>query len=250
MGMRRKVSPLPEGANKGYCYNPYDQSDAMTHISQCSQNNEQDFLYDGQEFVSEHNNLLHYPLAGQVAFYAFPEDAYPEPTPTAEKSEMSRLFFGQLPYDITDMEIAWLCGEFARGSQAFYNERILKKGGPVNKRMPTGCVHTYCDERDAELLVMFLNKRVLFDDSGIWYAENEEQYNAMHNYCQYLKANPACRPADRPYQPVVVQTAHSTYIPNLRQLQQEAAMSNNSNSPQSVAVAHSRPNTPPPPYQF
>jgi len=217
MGYARRMStsPVPEGAC--YCHDPYSRENPFKVVNAAP-----------PQYTAP-TDMIHPALVGKVSFMPFPTMAYPVPSPVEylEKADMSRLFLGQLPYGVTDMELAWLFGEIAHGSQGYYTERIMKKSqvAASKQRMPTGCIHTYCDPRDVPMMIEALNKRVLFDDCGIWYAASPAQYRALHEYCKRMKDDASLRPADRPYQPVVVQEAHSTYVPNERDKRANATRS-------------------------
>lgn len=232
MGIRRNSAAQDTVTCGCYRYDPYNKVSAIVAVTSTASAASTP-RNGAAATATDLPPLLHAELTGKVAFYAFPTEAYDAAPLVAPKEQLARVFFGQLPYSVTDMELDWLCGTFARGAQVAHSERIVKKS-PTNatKKMPTGCVHTYCDPRDVQLLIDLLDKRVMFDDCGVWYAENATQKAALDAYCLKLKENAALRPADRPYQPVVVQPATSTYIPNLNARRRSPAT------------------TPPPPYNF
>lgn len=216
MGIRRasstQVPPEHRHPLACYRYNPYSSTEARVAVIAAAQTSARDFAATATPPPA----MLHAALMGKVAFYPFPEEAFPVPAAPAPKELLARVFFGQLPYAVTEMELAWMLHTVAAGAQAFHHERIVKKSvRDATKKMPTGCLHSYCDPREVEALIEAVDKRVLFDDSGVWWAEDAAQRAAMEGYCLAMKENPALRPADRPYQPVVVQPATSTYIPNL-----------------------------------
>lgn len=217
--MRRAVcSSMPDHAHEGtlYRFNPYSITDSRVPVFAAA-------ATAAREAVAAASTppppaMLHSQLIGKVAFYPFPDEAFPVAPAPAPKERLARVFFGQLPYAVTEMELAWMLHTVAGGAQTFHHERIVKKSArDATKKMPTGCLHSYGRPDEIEALIEAVDKRVLFDDSGVWWAEDAAQKAAMDEYCLMLKHNPALRPADRPYQPVVVQPATSTYIPNLHQ---------------------------------
>jgi hypothetical protein len=151
-------------------------------------------------------------LAGRVEFVEYPQLAPVPPSPCGvARPEMRRLFVGQLPYKVTDEQLDWVCASFG-GARVHFAERITRD--VRGRRQLTGCVHVYvpCDE-DAARLVVGLHKRLLVDNTGVWYARTAAQAAALGAYTAGLKADRALRPAGMPYDSVVVQPATSTYDP-------------------------------------
>ena len=158
--------------------------------------------------------MLHPSLYGRVSFHPFPSRSFECPAePDARpKADLLRIFIGQLPYDVSDMELRWLCWTFA-GAHVHNPERILKHDWKTGKRLPTGCVHVYCTPESARRLMSFMHKRVLVDDNGVWFARDESEMLMMRDYCGALKQERYSRPNHRPYGSIVVQEALSTFVP-------------------------------------
>lgn len=182
---------------------------------------------------------LHTELEGRVRFVPYPAEGVEVPATTAPREKLARLFIGQLPYGVTDMQLAWLCCVVADQRPVFNIERIIKWN---NGHQPKGCVHAYCNQEDADYLIATLNRRVLVDDVGVWYAEDEAQRMALENYCAEMKTDPRKRFRERPYQPVVVQRAMSTFV-----LRRSAATSPVTPQPPAYPFAAMPPPPPPPP---
>lgn len=153
--------------------------------------------------------VLHTALYGLVDFIPYPSETYPIHQTATPREHLVRVFVGQLPYRVTEMQLSWLCDTIATGAHLYNMETIVKKTGIKGKRLPTGCVHAFAHPEDVDFLVAALSFRVLFDDVGIWYASDDAQMAALHEYCNAMKHNEVMRFRDRPYQPVVVQFATS-----------------------------------------
>jgi len=151
---------------------------------------------------------LHGALHGHVSFLPFPTESFAIPQTSCPREKMTRLFIGQLPYDFTDMELSWLVFHVCGGHAVFHIERIVRwRAG----RKPSGCVHAYCFPADADALLVGLNDRLLFDDTGVWVSRNETEMRHLGRYCAAMKADPTLRPTQCPSQPVTAQLATSDY---------------------------------------
>jgi hypothetical protein len=151
------------------------------------------------------NGTLYHSLRHSVRFIPYPTEKFSAKTPSVQKRRMTRLFFGQLPYGVTDMQLQWLAFRLA-GTNLHYIERIMRKGLRGTK-IATGCVFAYAEPTDALELIRQLNKRVLIDDTGVWHAENQGQQRTLDEYCGWLRERPGDRHPDRPYSTMVVQCA-------------------------------------------
>jgi hypothetical protein len=156
---------------------------------------------------------LHMTLAGKVSFMPYPSDGFFVAPPTMHKDHMTRVFIGQLPYNVTDMQLQWLCATFSNGGGVYFPERIMKRDETRGGKVPTGCIHAYCEPYVAYALQEALHKRVLIDDTGIWFAQNAAELEKLHDYCTTMKNNRRKRFQHRPYDSVVVQEATSTFVP-------------------------------------
>jgi hypothetical protein len=214
----RHVSPDPELANgavaKAYRHDPYSYRGTV-------------FLFDdadccdgplgGPAREDAHDatmrppaGTLHPSLWGRVSFVPYPTAAFRPPTPPAEGAELVRVFFGQLPYFVTDEQLSWLCYTFGDGSAVAFIERITKKQSN-GERLPTGCVHAYATPAAVYAMEALMHKLMLIDDTGVWHAQSDEEYYALKAYVGAMKADRSKRVQGRPYDSVVVQLATSTY---------------------------------------
>lgn len=155
----------------------------------------------------------HTTLWGRVSFVPYPATEFrpASPTPPAE-GELVRVFVGQLPYFVTDMQLAWLCHTFGGGSAVFYPERIMKKQ-PNGERLPTGCIHAWVAPEAVEAMAAGMHKRMLVDDTGVWHAQTRDEFDVLKEYIADMKVNKHHRVPNRPYDSVVVQLAVSTFVP-------------------------------------
>ena len=176
-----------------YRYDPYNVSSSVKFLT------------------SSQVPTLHLNLVGHVTFVPYPHCTIPLPQPQCHKHDLVRLFMGQLPYSNTDEQLQWLSDTFANGAPLFHTERIIK----WKEQQPKGCVHTYCYPEHATEIMGALHKMVLVDDSGVWYASSVAEHVHLEAYCALMKKDKSLRFRDRPYQSVVVQTAHSTFVPRL-----------------------------------
>jgi len=161
---------------------------------------------------------LHRGLHGRVPFvpypaaqFALPADAREAPAPgDLERGALTRVFFGQLPYGVTDMQLGWLCYTLGAKCVVVHPERITKRQPKIGgKTLPTGCLHAYATPRAVEELCGRLHKSVLVDDTGVWFAQRAAEKAELRAFCDKLKTDPN-RPAGRPYDAISVERAIST----------------------------------------
>ena len=217
----RHGSPAPQqfdqesnASSNGSCYhyNPYN--------TECSRVSLHNACYPS--YAAPQSSLpygtLHLQLEGYVSFVPYPTEEFHPPTAAAAipKEAMARVFIGQLPYQVTDMQLDWLCYTFGRGAAVHHPERITKHDPMRGCKVPTGCIHAYCDNEIAAEMLSAMHKRLLVDDSGVWYAETPEQQNILTDYCQMMKNDRTRRFQNRPYDTVVAQYATSSYVPAKR----------------------------------
>lgn len=149
---------------------------------------------------------LHKPLIGYVSFCPHPKTApiWAPDTMDQEHPEMyQRIFIGQLPYGITDMQLQWMAQIFG-GGVTLYAPEVIIKGGKK-----TGCVHARVHDAQLKQLVAGCHKRLLVDDTGVWVGRTAQEIQILTQYVSELKADPKKRYPDRPYDTVVVQNATS-----------------------------------------
>jgi hypothetical protein len=159
------------------------------------------------------SGTLHVELEDHVTFVPYPDDEFIAAPPPMEKSQMTRTFIGQLPYQVTEMQLQWLCHTFGGGGAVYFPERIMKRDEIRGGKVPTGCIHAYCDPSILTPMMEGMHKRILVDDTGVWYAKTEAEAFTLRSYCQQLKEDRRRRFPLRPYDTVVVQHATSTYVP-------------------------------------
>lgn len=185
-----------------YTYDPYNTNDSVMVKTTRSHS---DTLPDG---------TLHMELQSRVSFMPYPNHEFHSVPTTATKDQMVRLFIGQLPYQVTDMQLEWLCYTFGQGANVHFPERIVKKD-KMNPhiKIPTGCVHVYVEPQHVDGLMNAMHKRVLIDDTGVWYAQTSSELVDLESYTTKLKTEKKKRFQFRPYDSVVVQHATSTFVP-------------------------------------
>lgn len=154
----------------------------------------------------------HMGLWGAVSFVPYPTEEFHAPQPDFTHEEPVRVFVGQLPYFVTDMQLSWLCYTFGGFTVAF-PERIMKRQ-PNGERLPTGCIHGYATPSAVEAMADGMHKRMLVDDTGVWYAQTAEEFDVLTDYVRAMKNDRRLRVPNRPYDSVVVQVATSTYVPD------------------------------------
>lgn len=91
---------------------------------------------------------LHGHLEGYVSFVPYPTEEFRNPNKGVQvpsEGNMSRVFLGQLPYQVTDMQLEWLCFTFGNGGAVHFPERITKHDPMRGCKVPTGCIHAYAD---------------------------------------------------------------------------------------------------------
>jgi len=157
-----------------------------------------------QKFVEQVFMRKFHALSGCVRFIpraGLPVDFDAMPS----KTQLCRLFLGQIPYGTSDEQLCSAISYVTRRS-IYHVERILKQG------RPTGCVHAYCYLDDVDC-ILSAERSILFDENGFWYPSGEEQKGIMESYCQTVKDTPQLRTPGIPYQPISVELAKSTYVP-------------------------------------
>lgn len=148
-------------------------------------------------------------LEGRVTLFPLPNAEFVVPQTSCPRELMTKLFIGQLPYDVSDAMLTWAVFRATSGRGLFHVERIVRwKAG----RQPSGCVHAYCFPGDADCIVGALKSRLLFDTIGVWCVTDASSQAALAAYCAELRARPSAeRPIDIPCQPMTVERATSSY---------------------------------------
>lgn len=239
--------PVVSFTNRRYTHNPYacakpapcnkqvaDASAAAAPAApsladnQVRENYIDSLVQSAYELSATHQATLHRALIGHVSFIAYPTESLDEsffegqaPAPSADadaKDPMRRIFIGQLPYRVTEMQLQWMFRIFALGAQIYSPERITKKSKTIGAtRVPTGCIHAHLRESCLKAVVQNMHKRLLVDDSGIWFARTDAEKDSLDAYVELMKQDPRRRFVDRPYDSLVVQEANSSFqAPNPR----------------------------------
>jgi len=166
-------------------------------------------------YVQPPEGTLHTQLFGQLNFVPYPTEAFDVVEPTLPKNQLVRMFIGQLPYNVTEMQLAWILYTFGGQVNMYHFERITKtdyrRGGV---KIPTGCLHFHVEPQDVEPLLNFINHRLLVDDTGIWVAESLEERDTLARYCDLMKVDKSRRFQGRPYRCVHADPATSTFDPD------------------------------------
>jgi hypothetical protein len=154
---------------------------------------------------------LHKMLNGHVTFAPYPKSEFSVPELTGEDTQYFtvKMFIGQLPLNVTGMQLAWICHML--GGRVASPQRIMKTVD--GQRQPTGGVHVFCDEQTYDILHQNMHKRILVDDTGIWFAADWKEKAALDSYVEHMHTHRSMRHAGRPHDSVVVQRAVSTYVP-------------------------------------
>jgi len=159
-------------------------------------------------------HTLHQALWNRVSFVPYPTEEFFAPVEAmpAHGESLVRAFIGQLPYFVTEMEFAWMCYYFG-GHVVVNSERIMKRQGTSGNRLPTGCIHGFATVEAVQEMSARMHKRMLIDDTGVWYAQTEEELRELNHYVAVMKVDKRMRVQGRPYDTVVVQLATSTFVP-------------------------------------
>ena len=99
-----------------------------------------------------------------------------------------KMFFGHLWSRLPTGSLQWLLDTLVRddGSNKVYGAQLhFNKEGWFR-----GCLHASVITPSAHEVMYRLHKRVLFDHTGIWYAETDEQRASMNRYCEHLRTMP------------------------------------------------------------
>lgn len=125
-------------------------------------------------YFAPQTNVRRTDLSGSVEFMEFPvESLSPErlfdcAPPLHERPEGSKqVFLGQVPFRVTDGMVEWMFRTLAN-TQVLYVDRIIQEN---NRR---GCMQIVVDGACVADAIEAINKRVLFDENGIWYARDWE----------------------------------------------------------------------------
>ena len=211
----RSYVPTPEAASNipmpTFRHDPYgDSPSAKVYLS--GSNSPRDSCT--QDEATPLPGTLHQELWGLVSFLPYPKTSFVLPPDTIHPSpengdQMKRIFFGQLPYYITEMQLSWLMYTFGGRHAVFSPERIIKRNPRTGVRQVTGCIHAFASAQGLATMASLCHKKLLIDDTGVWYCQNEEEKAVLADYCLAMKQDIRLRPWERPYDSVVVQEATS-----------------------------------------
>lgn len=166
---------------------------------------------------------LHAELWGLVSFLPYPTTVFEMPRdaiyPDETTGDTTRVFIGQLPYFITEMQLTWILYTFGGRNAVIHPERILKRNVQTGERQPTGCIHAVGSAQGLAQMAHLMHKRLLIDDTGVWFCRNDAEHGVLWDYCRAMKQDIKLRPWERPYDSVVVQEATSGS--HLRRQQQQ-----------------------------
>lgn len=172
---------------------------------------------------------LHGELWGLLGFTPYPAERFDPPLSAdreafeqsrkglgegGEGVDIVRIFIGQVPYFVSEMELAWIIHTFSGGRSVICPERILKRNPSTGIRKPTGCLHAFTTREGLAAMVRYMHKQLLIDDTGVWYCRSEEECVVLADYCNMMKADIRSRPWNRPYDSIVVQEADSGCFPH------------------------------------
>lgn len=156
-------------------------------------------------------------LWGKVPFLPYPDSLDLSSTTTPKRTKAPvRVFIGQLPFNVTNAQVAWLCRTVGGVAEVQRVDHVRKRVHKCStgRQHPTGCVHVTVAADDVAGLVAGLHERVLVDDVGVWRAETAEEAAALRAYVGELAAQRKAASGDaqthlhrRPKDTVVVQLA-------------------------------------------
>ena len=157
---------------------------------------------------------FHKRLWGSVAFIEYPRTPYYPRSDTiypTYEGDAVRCFIGQLPYSITDIQLAWLLYTFGGRHGVLLPEHIVKRNPRTGRRQLTGCIHAFASREGLAAMANLMHKRVLIDEAGVWYCRDYNEKLLVREYVRSMKNDVSLRPEERPYDTVVVQEASSEH---------------------------------------
>jgi adenosyl cobinamide kinase/adenosyl cobinamide phosphate guanylyltransferase len=177
----------------------------------------------------------HTELSGRCVFVAFPtEDAIladlrewqdssacreeDDATSSHDQAASTCAFVGQLSFDVTELQVAWLC-TLLGASHVEGVERITKHrqtGRKQWKRLPTGGFHVLTDAASVARMAQLMHKRVLVDATGFWFAPSVVSKWHLDSHVAKLAESSDAKRRKLPYTSVVVQAAVSVHAPHNR----------------------------------
>ena len=190
----------------GQCPKPTQKTETMSNVYPEPQVVQCEECFSGNPDVPQPPLIVHTPLWYKVDLFTYPAEMKPIHT-TVPKEHLIRLFFGQLPYGISNGELNYALGMVTDGAcSVHFIERIIKKG------KPTGCVHAYCTREELGR-ILDVAQTILFDECGFWVPRSQYQVEQLAAYCTYLMQNREGRPPSVPYQTMTIENAKSSFVP-------------------------------------
>lgn len=193
-------------------HDPYGTSTSGKVYVSSGNNSPRNSNDDGEAALP--TGTLHAELWSLVSFLPYPSTSFVQPPDTIYPSsengdEVKRIFFGQLPYFITEMQLSWILYTFGGRHVVTSPERIIKRNPKTGVRQVTGCIHAFASAEGLATMARLCHKKLLIDDTGVWFCRNEEERAVLSDYCLAMKRDIKLRPWERPYDSVVVQEATS-----------------------------------------
>jgi len=112
-------------------------------------------------------------LTGKAEYLEFPQQGA-EITTAAQWKREHKVFIGHVKFELSADGLRWLV-YMLTGVQA----------GKVEVR-GMGCFMVFFGSADEVFRVRGLHKRVLFDTTGIWFAQDQDQEQALHHYAEHV----------------------------------------------------------------
>ena len=152
--------------------------------------------YNGMLAPRDASQVANPELIGWLPFIEYTSQALDTELPTAAQfgdahaygvTRPQKMFFGHLWSRLPTGSIQWLLDALVRnGPNKVYGAQLhFNKEGWFR-----GCLHASVITPSAHEVMYRLHKRVLFDHTGIWYAETDDQMVMLEEYCRRLRQMP------------------------------------------------------------
>jgi hypothetical protein len=202
--MRSSAASQTSNATRVWRFNPYDSITSMeTTFTQHSY-----FPAAGErrrQLPEDRAACAYADLSGAVQFIPFPSKQCMSEAVAAHrkriikvvsvahastggaKDEVPEIFFGQNRFDITSEEFEWVMNEVL-GCDVFDTDIVKKKNTRCGKTLPSGGIRASVPSLHAwKTAVSLVNKRVMIDRTGVWYASTEQECAAMAAFCASIE---------------------------------------------------------------
>eukprot|EP00759_Apiculatamorpha_spiralis_P047502 PhF_6_TR43148/c0_g1_i2/m.66041 len=123
-------------------------------------------------------------LSGRCTFIYFPElpwyeDRRPNYLSALERDSLVKIFFGHTRYNLNRGVIEWLVRTIS-GVIPVFVEAMYKQ--------PSARFYVYVQsEIEKEIIIACMNKRVLFDECGVWWAQTTAELFEMAVFLAYVR---------------------------------------------------------------